>query len=65
MLVIRDQVWTFPGILVGEFKLRLFDDSHLTSDSPKDPSALLFAMDNEQPGDLRQYSELNGELDAS
>jgi hypothetical protein len=26
---------------------------------------LLFAMDNEQPGDLRQYSELNGELDAS
>jgi hypothetical protein len=62
MVVIRDQVWDFPGILVGEFRLRLFDDVHLTSDSPKDPSALLFTMGNEQPGVLGQYSELNGEL---
>lgn len=44
--------------------MRLFDDAHLTSDSPKAPSASLFTMDNEQPGVLVQYSELNGELGA-
>jgi hypothetical protein len=43
----------------------VFDDAHLTSDSPKDPSALLFTIDNQQPGDLGQYSQLNGELGAS
>jgi hypothetical protein len=62
MVVIRGQVWGFPGILAGEFRLLLFDDVHLTSESPKDPSALRFSMGNEQPGVLGQYSELNGEL---
>jgi hypothetical protein len=63
--LIRDQAWNFPGVLVGEFRLRSFDDIHLTSGSLKDPSALLFTMDNEQPGVLGQYSELSGELGAS
>jgi hypothetical protein len=65
MVLISDQVWSFPGIPIGQFRLQLFDDVHLTSSSPKDPSALFFTMDNEQPGVLGQYNELNGELGAS
>ena len=62
MVLIRCQVWNFHDILIGEFRLRLCDDVHLTYDFPKDPSALLLSMDNVQPGVLEQYSELDGEL---